>query len=56
MAKISRKGCRPTYAAIREAITDMAGVRVVCSFISDTYLIFDKLSSQDDVTVLQVKD
>jgi putative GTP pyrophosphokinase len=56
MEKISRKGCEPTYAAIRETITDIAGVRVVCSFISDTYLIFDMLSSQTDVTVLQVKD
>lgn len=56
MDKIGRKGCEPTYVAIREAITDIAGVRVVCSFISDTYLIFDMLSSQDDVTVLQVKD
>lgn len=56
MDKIGRRGCRPTYAAIREEITDIAGVRVVCSFISDTYLIFDLLSSQTDVTVLQVKD
>ncbi len=56
MDKIGRKGCQPTYAAIRQEITDIAGVRVVCSFISDTYLIFDMLSSQTDVTVLQVKD
>ncbi|GAA1428307.1 hypothetical protein GCM10009616_07600 [Microlunatus lacustris] len=54
--KISRKGCAPTAAGIRTSITDIAGVRVVCSFISDTYLIFDMLSSQSDVTVLQVKD
>ena len=56
MDKISRRGCPPTFASIRESITDIAGVRVVCSFISDTYLIFDMLSSQSDVTVLQVKD
>ena len=56
MDKISRKGCPPTFASIRESITDIAGVRVVCSFISDTYLIFDMLSSQSDLTVLQVKD
>ncbi|GAA1837675.1 GTP pyrophosphokinase family protein [Microlunatus capsulatus] len=54
--KISRKGCAPTAASIRESITDIAGVRVVCSFISDTYLIFDMLAQQSDITVLQVKD
>ena len=56
MDKISRKGCPPTFEDIRAAVTDIAGVRVVCSFISDTYLIFDLLSSQSDVTVVQVKD
>lgn len=56
MNKITRKECPATFEHIRESITDIAGVRVVCSFISDTYLIFDMLSSQSDVTVLQVKD
>ena len=28
----------------------------MCSFISDTYLIFDMLAQQSDITVLQVKD
>lgn len=56
MDKIARKECPHTFEHIREAITDIAGVRVVCSFISDTYLIFDMLVSQSDVTLLQVKD
>ena len=37
-------------------IQDIAGIRVTCSFISDTYRVLDMLTSQEDVTVLEVKD
>ena len=46
----------PTSTSIRENITDIAGVRVTCSFVPDTYRLFDLLTAQDDVTVLAVKD
>jgi putative GTP pyrophosphokinase len=35
---------------------DIAGVRVICSFVDDIYSVADMLTSQDDVTVLMVKD
>ena len=41
---------------MRETITDIAGVRVVCSFVSDVYRVFDLLTSHSDITVYQVKD
>ncbi|NEE04032.1 GTP pyrophosphokinase [Phytoactinopolyspora halotolerans] len=56
LEKIQRKGCYPSFDAIRETITDIAGVRVTCSFVSDTYRVFDMLAKQQDVRVLQVKD
>lgn len=56
MQKVLRKGCEPSYAAIRESITDIAGVRVVCSFVSDVYRVFDALTSQSDVRLIEVKD
>ena len=34
----------------------MAGIRVICAFIEDIYTIARLLSSQDDITVLEVKD
>src|SRR5690606_262274 len=40
----------------REEITDIAGVRVTCSFVADVYRLFDLLTQQDDVTVRIVKD
>ncbi|SJM51720.1 GTP pyrophosphokinase [Gulosibacter sp. 10] len=53
--KVSRKGLDPSLDSIRR-ITDIAGVRVTCSFTADTYRVFEALTRQPDVTVLQVKD
>ncbi|WP_436408479.1 GTP pyrophosphokinase [Agromyces chitinivorans] len=54
--KIQRKGVEPSFEAIREQVTDIAGVRVTCSFVSDVYRVFDVLTSQSDVRVVRVKD
>ncbi|MFS2280788.1 GTP pyrophosphokinase family protein [Microbacterium sp.] len=54
--KIARKGIEPDFEVIRREITDIAGVRVTCSFVSDVYRLFDLLTQQDDVTVRTVKD
>lgn len=55
-AKAARLGCPPTLAAIEEKVQDIAGVRVVCPFTTDVYWIKDMLTSQSDVTVLEVED
>lgn len=54
--KIIRKQCEPSFEAIREAITDIAGIRIVCSFVSDVYRVFDLLVAQEDVRLLRLKD
>ena len=55
--KIARKGIvEPDFERIRSEITDIAGVRVTCSFVADVYRLFDLLTAQDDVTVRTVKD
>lgn len=55
--KIARKGiAEPDFDRIRSEITDIAGVRVTCSFVADVYRLFDLLTAQDDVTVVTVKD
>ena len=41
---------------MEENIHDVAGVRVVCSFVDDVYLLADALLSQDDITLLEKKD
>ncbi len=56
VAKVARRGCDPTFEAIRRNIRDIAGVRVVCSFTSDVYRLFEMLTGQSDLTLLRVKD
>lgn len=53
--KVLRKRLPRTMHSVR-SIPDIAGVRVTCSFTSDTYGVFDALTGQPDVAVLSVKD
>ncbi|GAA2644590.1 GTP pyrophosphokinase [Paractinoplanes durhamensis] len=55
-AKAARIGCPQAFDAVRTRIRDIAGVRVVCSFVSDVYTVADMLTRQQDVTLLQTKD
>lgn len=49
--------CLPhTIEAIRNNIFDVAGLRVICSYIDDIYEIADALLSQDDITLITRKD
>jgi putative GTP pyrophosphokinase len=54
--KMQRKGTEPNFASIEKTITDIAGVRVTCSFVSDVRRVFDQLCGQSDVTVIEVRD
>lgn len=54
--KALRLGLELTPEAISAGLTDIAGVRITCSFIADTYRILDTLTSQSDVDVILVKD
>ncbi|GAA4811837.1 GTP pyrophosphokinase family protein [Nocardioides caeni] len=56
LAKMERLGCPPALEHIESEIRDIAGVRVVCPFATDVYWISDLLTSQPDVTVLEVED
>ncbi|MFC9894985.1 GTP pyrophosphokinase family protein [Nocardia sp. NPDC127579] len=56
LRKLERKNIPATLPDIRKSIVDIAGVRITCSFIQDTYRIADMLTSQSDVTVNEVRD
>lgn len=56
MEKLSRKGLPITVASIEENIYDVAGVRVICAFPSDIYMLSEALLKQDDVVLIQRKD
>ncbi|AOT73144.1 GTP pyrophosphokinase [Geosporobacter ferrireducens] len=54
--KLKRKGYEPTIQNAKEYIYDIAGIRIICSFVSDIYLIYDLIQNQSDVKVIEVKD
>lgn len=54
--KLERKGYPITVDNIREHLTDVAGLRVICSFPDDIYRLADLVTSQDDILLLRKKD
>lgn len=54
--KIRRKNLPMTVTSVEENIFDVAGIRVICPFIDDIYLLSDCLLEQDDVTLIEKKD
>ncbi len=54
--KLRRLGIEPTVEAISDHLNDVAGIRVICSFIDDIYSVAEMLAKQDDITVVQIKD
>ena len=54
--KIKRRGLPFTLEAIEQNLNDVAGIRVICSFPEDVYMLADALLQQDDITLLQRKD
>lgn len=54
--KAAKLGCGEDLDLVRARVRDIAGARLVCSFISDTYDVTDMLTSQPDVKVLEVED
>lgn len=56
VGKMKKKGLDITIDNIVENLTDIAGVRVICSFPEDIYAVSELLTKQDDLKVVQVKD
>ena len=54
--KLQRYGKQTTIEDMESYIMDIAGIRVICSYISDVYNLLDLVKRQDDLTVLTVKD
>ena len=54
--KLSRKGYELTAESIEKNLNDVAGIRVICSFPDDIYVLADRLCSQDDIRLIERKD
>ena len=54
--KLVRKGLEESVSAIEENLNDVAGVRVICPFPEDVYVLANALLKQDDVFLIEKKD
>lgn len=56
VGKLQRMDKEISVNSIMTSLNDVAGIRVITSFIDDVYKIADMLVSQDDVTLIETKD
>lgn len=54
--KLAKDDLPMTLQSMEENLNDIAGVRVICSFPEDVYMIAEALLSQDDITLISKKD
>lgn len=54
--KLDRYGKDPSLRNMERCIMDIAGVRVICSYIHDVYNLLELLRKQDDLVIVAVKD
>lgn len=54
--KLERKGFTVSLENIENHLSDVAGVRVICSFPADVYLLADAILKQDDIQLIERRD
>ena len=56
VAKLVKKGLPVSIESARENVNDIAGVRVVCSYIDDVYRVAEMFERQTDVEIVKKQD
>lgn len=56
MEKLARLDVPFSVDNVNEYLHDVAGIRVICSYMDDIYRLAHALAKQDDITVLNFKD
>ena len=54
--KLKRRGLEISLESVVNHLDDVAGIRVICSFVDDIYEVADMLIRQDDIKVITIKD
>lgn len=54
--KLERDNYPLTLESLEENLNDVAGVRVICSFVEDVYTVAETLLRQDDIQLITKKD
>lgn len=56
LEKLRRKGYEINLESIEQQLFDIAGIRVICSFVEDIYALEKLLVNQDDIILVERKD
>ncbi|MBR6028232.1 MAG: GTP pyrophosphokinase family protein [Clostridia bacterium] len=56
MDKLERNHLEISIPSAVSNLQDIAGVRVICSYIQDIYTIYELLQRQDDIHIVKVRD
>lgn len=54
--KLKRKNLPLSIESVEKNINDIAGIRIICSFPEDIYLLSDCLLKQDDIKLIEKRD
>lgn len=54
--KLHRKGLSFSLENLEKYIQDIAGIRIVCSYVDDIYTLAEAIINQDDITLVEKKD
>lgn len=54
--KMHKRGLEPNITVMKRELTDIAGIRVICSYVSDIYDLADLLCNQEGVEHIRTRD
>ncbi len=54
--KLLRKKLPVDIQSVEENINDIAGIKIICGFMDDIYMLADCLINQDDIILVETKD
>ena len=54
--KLQRRNLEVSVDSMMANLDDIAGIRVICSFVDDIYAVSEMLTDQDDIKVIAIKD
>lgn len=56
LKKIEKRGIPFTREMVRDNIQDIAGLRIVTTFLDDVYMMKEHIEQREDIRVLKIKD
>ncbi len=54
--KLKKKNLTFSLASIEQNLNDVAGIRIICSFPEDIYMLAESFLQQDDIKLIDMKD